>query len=391
MSAAQLDSAVATSPAPLTILHVTAPAAFGGLERVVEALAAGHARSGHAVHVAAVIGPADPAPTMVRTLESAGVATHVLRVPARRYLAERAFIGRLCRQLRPDVVHTHGFRSDVVDGAIARRHGIPAVTTVHGFTRNAGRGRLYEWLQRRSHARFDAVVAVSEAQTIELMAAGVPRSSLSVVRNAWAGSTELLPVAEARTALGVPLDAPHIGWVGRLSPEKGPDLFLEAVARCRTPGLRASIIGDGRMRAELESQAQALGVADRVRFCGQVEDAGRYFASFDVFVMSSHTEGAPIVLFEAMAGEIPVVATAVGGIPEIAGAGEALLVPAGDPGALAEAIDALLADPERCRIQTRAATQTLGAKYSADQWLAQYETLYRRLRAQKRNSRETVS
>ncbi|HEY0304233.1 MAG TPA: glycosyltransferase, partial [Longimicrobiales bacterium] len=105
----------------MTILHVTAPAAVGGLERVVEGLAGGHARLGHVVHVVAVIGPSDPEPEMVRVLVDAGVQVHVLRISSRQYLAERAFVARLCRGLRPDVVHTHGFRSDVVDGGVARR------------------------------------------------------------------------------------------------------------------------------------------------------------------------------------------------------------------------------------------------------------------------------
>ncbi len=371
--------------APLTILHITAPAAVGGLERVVEGLASGHIRKGHAVHVAAVIGPDDAVPGMVPALESAGVTVHVLRVRSREYLSERAFIARLCRQLRPDVVHTHGFRSDVVDGGVARRLGIATVTTVHGFTRNAGRGRFYEWLQRRSHARFDAVVAVSEAQTRELEAAGVPAARLTVLRNAWAGSAERLPRDAARAALGVPAGKLNVGWVGRLSPEKGPDLFVEALACMQDERAHASIIGDGRVREALEARVAALGITDRARFCGQLNDAARYFAGFDLFVMSSRTEGAPIVLFEAMAAEIPVVATAVGGIPEIAGHGEATLVVPEDPAALAAAIDDALANPERMQTQTRRALATLSSTYSADAWLDAYTALYARLHAKNQN------
>ena len=380
---------VASSPDRLTILHVTAPAEFGGLERVVEALAGGHARAGHRVHVAAVIGPDDPDPALAVALRRAGVEVHILRIAARRYLAERSFIAQLCRTVRPDVMHTHGFRSDVVDGGIARKLGIPCLTTVHGFTRAGGRGRLYEWLQRRSHARFDRVVAVSQAQTSELQAAGVPAASLRVIRNAWGGSDDRLGRAEARAALGVPPDAVHVAWVGRLSPEKAPDLFLAAVARCADRRIHASIIGDGSMRESLEAQAQTLGVGDRTRFRGHVPDAGRYFAGFDVFVMSSHTEGAPIVLFEAMAAEVPVVATSVGGIPEIAGAGESVLVPAGDADALANGIRRVLDDPERARKMTDAALHTLRSKFTAEAWLREYESMYLQLR-ETQNSRVSV-
>lgn len=391
MYAVHPKEVVAVGTPPLTILHVTAPAAVGGLERVVESLAGGHARGGHQVHVAAVIGPEDPEPSLAAAVRAAGATAHVFRVGSRGYLAERSFVRELCRRYRPDVVHTHGFRSDVVDGGVARALGIPIVTTVHGFTRNRGRGSLYEWLQRRSFSRFDAVVAVSEAQTGELQAAGVPASRLTVVRNAWSGADDRLDSATARAALSVPPDAPHLGWVGRLSAEKGAALFLDAFARCSDQRLHASIIGDGRLRQALEAQANALGIAGRVRFCGQLEDAHRYFRAFDVFVMSSQTEGAPMVLFEAFAAGIPVVATAVGGIPEIAGRGEATLVRAQDPQALANAITELLADPARVAGQVERARVTLHADYSADRWLLAYESLYRRLAGRTLPQREIVA
>lgn len=391
MYAAHPDDVVTLGTSPLTILHITAPAAVGGLERVVEALASGHARSGHHVHVAMVIAPGDPEPRLAAAVREAGATAHVSRVASRGYLAERAFVRDLCRRYRPDVVHTHGFRSDVVDGGVARALGIPIVTTVHGFTRNRGRGSLYEWLQRRSFSRFDAVVAVSEAQTRELQAAGVADSRITVVRNAWAGADDRLDPVAARAALSVPPDVPHLGWVGRLSPEKGTDLFLQAFARCPDNRLHASIIGDGRLRPLLEAQARGLGIADRLRFCGQLEDAHRYFGAFDMFVMSSHTEGAPIVLFEAFAAGVPVVATAVGGIPEIAGRGEATLVPPHDPQALADAITALLGDPARAAAQVERARLTLRLDYAADRWLLAYESLYRRLAGRTMHERETVS
>lgn len=391
MSTAQLDRAVGLAPRPLTILHVTAPAAVGGLESVVEALAGGHARVGHAVHVVAVVGHADPEPGMVRGLRLAGAEVHLLRLGSRQYLAERAFVGRLCRELVPDVVHTHGFRSDVIDGGVARGLGISTVTTVHGFTRNAGRGSVYEWLQRKSHSRFDAVVAVSEAQTRELRAAGVPAARLVVLRNAWAGSGERLSRDEARAALAVPVGQLNIGWVGRLSPEKGTDVFLEAIARCSDGRVHASIIGDGPLRSVLEAQARSLGIADRIRFCGQLANAAQYFTGFDLFVMSSRTEGAPIVLFEAMAAEVPVIATAVGGIPEIAGSGEATLVDSDDPAALAQGIMDALAQPDRLREQTRAALQTLRSEFASDRWLAAYESLYLRVSRRNRQTRENVN
>src|SRR6267143_334299 len=118
----------------LTVLHVTAPAQFGGLERVVEALAGGQRRAGHSVHVALVLDDNVGDHELAQALRRAGVAVEPLPLPARAYRRERAAIAELCRRLRPSVVHTHGYRSDVVDGAVPPRLGIPVVSTVHGFT-----------------------------------------------------------------------------------------------------------------------------------------------------------------------------------------------------------------------------------------------------------------
>src|SRR6267143_3175549 len=126
----------------LTVLHVTAPAQFGGLERVVEALAGGQRRAGHAVHVALVLDGGGGDQQLAQALRRAGVAVELLPLPARAYRRERAAIAELCRRLRPAIVHTHGYRPDVVDSAIPPRHGIPVVSTVHGFTGGGWKNRV---------------------------------------------------------------------------------------------------------------------------------------------------------------------------------------------------------------------------------------------------------
>jgi glycosyltransferase involved in cell wall biosynthesis len=361
----------------VVVLHVVAPAAFGGLERVVTMLAGGMRGLGHDVHVTAIVdGGGSERPFLV-SLAAAGVPTRALAVPGRAYGTERAAIAQLCRELRPDVVHTHGYRPDVVDAGVARRLGIPIVTTVHGFTGGGWKNRLYEWVQCRAFRRFDAVVAVSRPLVARLRGAGVPHARLHEVRNAWAPGAPLLDRDAARLALGLPRDGFAIGWVGRLSREKGPDVLVAALPYLHDLPVIASVVGDGPMRRSLESQARGLGLNGRIRWHGVVPDSARVLAAFDVCVLSSRTEGTPMALFEAMAAGVPVVATAVGGVPDVVSPREAVLVPSDDPALLADRIRDLHDNPVPAGERARAARARLEHEFAVAPWLARYEAIYK--------------
>ena len=375
-------SRAAADPRPLAILHVAAPARVGGLERVVRSLCAGHRARGHRVHLLAVVDPGEADHPLVAPLEQAGVQVRVLEIPARAYLRERAAMRELCGRILPDVVHTHGYRPDLVDGSVARSLGIATVSTVHGFVRGSWKGRVYEWLQRRSYRRFDAVAAVSRPQVEELEASGVAPARIHHLPNAWAAHASPLPPAEARARLGVPEGVFHVGWVGRLGREKGADVLLDALALLRDLPLVASIVGAGREEAALRAQAEALGVADRVRWHGLIAEAGPLFSAFDAFVLSSRTEGTPIALFEAMEAGAPVVAAAVGGVPDVVSPAEALLVPPEDPARLADALREVRGDPAAAARRARAAAGRLRAQFGADPWLDRYEQIYRQVQRQ---------
>ena len=148
-----------------------------------------------------------------------------------------------------------------------------------------------------------------------------------------------------------------IGWVGRLTREKGADIFLEALALLPHRAWVASIVGEGRERAALEAQAARLGIADRVRWHGLVPDAAAIYPAFDAWVLSSRTEGTPIALFEAMAARVPAVVTTVGGVPDVVTPFEAILVRPEDPAALAAAIGNLLAEGDGAAARAEAGIQ----------------------------------
>jgi glycosyltransferase involved in cell wall biosynthesis len=351
----------------------------GGLESVVVGLALGLHRTGVGVTVAAIVDASPERNALIRTLQAGGVRVHPIVIPHRAYLQERREVRRLLDASRPDIVHTHGYRADLLDAGIARRMGIPTVTTIHGSSRMNWKTELYEAIQFRLLRRFQAVVAVSRPLVADLKRAGVAPDRIRLVPNAWHGLSRPLPRAAARNALGLPLDAFVVGWVGRLIPVKGCDVFLDAVRRLRDPSVHAAIIGGGPERKRLERLAARYGIADRVHFHGYREDAANLFGAFDVWVLSSRSEGTPIVLFEAMAAGVPILATQVGGVGDAVSDAEACLVPPEDAEALASCVDDIHSGRLKTEERVTAARARLRAHHSTEQWIERHLEVYRGL------------
>lgn len=358
----------------LSITHVIAPAEFGGLESVVALLAGRMAARRHAIRVVALLGP-DGHSRPIQESARSGVEVIEVRLPARAYRAETA---RLTAELARNpgaIAHTHGYHADLVGLRAARRAGVPVVATAHGFTGGAPRNRVYEWLDRRALARFDAVVAVSRPLASRLQAGGVPPDRLHTIPSAFDAAVLPESRTDARRTLGLDGNGLVAGWVGRLSAEKGPDLFVEALALATD--WQASVVGSGPMARALVERAAQLGIPPRLHWHGAIPDAGRLLAAYDAVVLSSRTEGTPIVLLEAMAAGVPLVVTAVGGIPDVVTEREAILVPPGSPERLARGLHAIRSEPEAARARAVAARQRLHAAYAVDPWLDRYESVYR--------------
>ncbi len=359
----------------MRIVQLLAPARIGGLERVVQGLAIGQSKRGHEVVVAAVGEEPMPMDHPFRApLDAAGITMREIIVPPRHYRAERQGIAELCREFRADVVHGHGTRPDVVNGDAIRRLGVPTVSTLHGWTRGSMKNRLYEYLHARSLRRFDAVIAVSEPIARRLAEDGVPADRVHFVQNAFAPVAEPLPREDARQLLNLSPNARVAGWVGRLSREKGIDVFVDAVARLNNEEVLGCVLGDGPEREREKSHAARTGA--RVAWQGMVPTAGRLCAAFDVFVQSSRTEGTPIALLEAIGAGAPIVATRVGGVPDVVSEKEALLVPSENPAALADAIASVFADPHAAAERAQRAKERLATAFGADAWLARHEEIY---------------
>jgi sugar transferase (PEP-CTERM/EpsH1 system associated) len=279
-------------------------------------------------------------------------------------------LARWFRRWRADVVHTHDQRSLIYAAPAAWLAGVPRVIhTRHG--RDVGatpRGRaLIGHLSRL----VDHFVCVSGDIEQLSVAEGIAPWRLRTIRN------------------GIDLDrfafsGPHPGGpviaVARLSPEKDLANLVRAaaIARQRDPDLRIEIAGDGPCLPELRQLVAELGLEGRVALLGEVDDVAGLLARGGLFVLPSRSEGIALTLLEAMARGLPVVATRVGGTPEVVLDGQTgLLVPSGDPAALAEAILRLRRDPERGEAMGRAARQRAEERFDVRRMVADYETLYR--------------
>lgn len=363
------------------VMHVLAPAPVGGLERVVQSLAVAQRRDDgfDDVRVLALAREGDgDVDAFAAPLRAEGVAVDVVTTPARAYRAERAAIAAHCARHRTDVLHTHGAHADVVGARAGAARGTATVSTMHGLAGGGWKNRGYEWLQRRACRGNEAVVAVARPLAKRLVDEGQPAERLHVVRNAWLPSAPPLPRAEARRILGIRDSAFVVGWVGRISHEKGLDVLLDAFPMLACYSCHLAVIGDGADRAALERRTAERGVGNKhvVSWHGRLPGAGRLLPAFDVLALSSRTEGTPMVLLEAMAAHVPIIATRVGGIPDVVGDEEALLVPSEDPHALARAIGAVQLDPFSARQRATDAHARLQRDADAGRWVARYRHVY---------------
>ena len=333
-------------------------------------------RAGQPVLLAPLVPPDRPHPFLD---SAAALGLPIARLPGgdRRYLRQAAALTAVLRAHEATLVHAHVYVADVISFLATRRSGVPLVATVHGRTGGDAKNRLYEWFDDKLLARrFDAVICVAPNGEARLAAAGCPRSRLHLVPNALVPAP-LLTRAEARTRLGLEPAELAIGWIGRLSAEKGADLLLAALREPGTPRVTAVVIGDGPERAALTHSALDLPGGVQVRFAGAQADAATLLPAFDAIAISSRTEGLPMVLLEAMAAEVPVVAFAVGGIPTVLTQASGWVVPPERPDLLNAALAEALTQPAEARRRAALARETLRDSFSGEAWakrtLAVYE------------------
>jgi glycosyltransferase involved in cell wall biosynthesis len=364
-----------------SIVHVLSSYGVGGQERVALDLAAGQVRRGHTVSVVSLAAPPDG--PLAAEFRDAGVGVHT--VPKRGGL-DPTLTPRLALKLRgrADVVHTHNPLPLIYGAPAARLLGGAAIHTKHGVNP----GSRSHMLLRRTSARFvDFFVAVSEVTAAQAREQGDCDPDKLVVIPNGIRLERFAPDAAARAAvraeLGIPDDAWVIGTVGRVDEVKNQTMLVAAAAPLLGDKVRLVIVGDGPARAALDAAVAALPHPEWVHVLGRRMDVDRLLPGFDVFALSSVSEGLPLVVPEAMAAGLPVVSTAVGGIPGVIEDGATGLLTPVDEDTMRQRLAALAGDRDRARAMGMRARELALTRYSADRMLDDYLALYEKALARR--------
>jgi glycosyltransferase involved in cell wall biosynthesis len=366
----------------MCVVHLMASPFVGGPERQVLGLARSLSRECETVFLSfAERGLSRP---FLDRAEAEGFRTVCLKENAPRLLRAAREVADWLGRLGADVLCCSGYKPDLVGWLAARRAGVPVVAIAHGWTAASWKVRCYEALDCWVMRRMDAVVCVSEGQAAKVRA-GVPPERAPVIRNAIDVAAFKPPdpgVRESLLKLFPVRPQRIVVAAGRLSPEKGFDVLIESAARLaqRRPAVGFLIFGEGPLRDALTRKIAERGLLGQFVLAGFRPDLERVLPACDVAVSSSHTEGLPVVVLEEMAAGLPVVATAVGGTPEVVQDGvTGHLTPAGDPVGLAGRVANLLASPQMARAMGRAGRRRVEEHFTFAAQGEKYLQLFRRL------------
>ena len=289
-------------------------------------------------------------------------------------------VATILRRWRPSIVQTHGYKATAL-AYLLHRLRLPWawIGFCHGATTENLKGRFYHWVDRWLLGAAERIVVMSHARAQAFRHCG---SRVRVIYNAALAPPSAGNPAEGDrlAALAGTLRRPIIGVVGRLSPEKGVDVFLDACAVLARKGLTFSalVAGDGPDRARLEARCARLGLASCIRFLGQVDNVDVVYRNLDLVVLPSRYEGLPNTLLEALQTDVPVVATAVGAVPEVIGtSGAARVVAPESAAALAAAIERAVTQGDSA--EAAAARRDVVRHFSLERRVDAHVQLYREL------------
>ncbi|WP_417500545.1 glycosyltransferase [Marinobacter sp.] len=368
----------------LRVLQFITPAGFYGAERWVLALANNINRDDVICDLAVTReSPNQDLSVAEYYPRSDGQRVHYLDMNGR---FDFRVVSQLCKVIRDnniDVIHTHGYKSDILGLLAAKRSGIACVSTPHGFSGNVG-FKLATFIRIGTHMLryFDRVVPLSEELMDDMKRFKVPEARTSFIRNGVDLKEIDAALASLPQANATDQESPIIGFIGQMIPRKGiPDLIevFDQIHQTQ-PNLRLQLLGDGSQRSELEQQAAKLSSVNAIEFLGFRSDRLELLSKFSLFVMTSSLEGIPRCMMEAMAVGIPVVAYDIPGVDQLVENGKTgLLAPFGDKTALAACCKQVLEDPELAATLSQNAREMVHTRYSAARMADEYEALFRKL------------
>jgi glycosyltransferase involved in cell wall biosynthesis len=329
-------------------VNLTSSRFFGGPERQMLGLAAALPAQFRSIFVS--FSETGLCRAFLSQAHAAGFEAIKLRCDTPHLAAALVELVYVLRTASADVLFCHGYKADVLGLLAARRLGIPVVSVSRGWTAECPRVRLYEAIDRSLLRWVDRVICVSAAQAKQVRHAGVRNDRISVIHNAICPERFKHPKPAYRDELRQMFPSPLqriVGAAGRLSPEKGFSVLVDAAsAVVRTwPATGFVLFGDGPLRESLVDRIASNGLKGKFVLAGFRSDFDCFLPQLDLMVLPSFSEGLPNVALEALAAGIPVVGTAVGGVPEVIKDGRTgCLVPPGNAQALADRIAWILGD-----------------------------------------------
>jgi glycosyltransferase involved in cell wall biosynthesis len=373
------------------IAYIFTPIEFGGAERVNLNFLKNVDRSRFLIYPILLIRPWEEDNFFVQELKKIDYPIYKVPVAIRpRSEGKDCFRGIRCYKMIHsilkensfDLVHTHGYFADIVGVPAAKRVGIPNISTCHGYIPKNKSVILYNMLDHLVLRFSNRIIAVSEGIKRELIKSGISGSKIEVILNAVQtksdNTTLIQNKQKRRQALGIKEDDFVVGYVGRLSEEKGVVFLIEAISMLNLDiPVRLLIIGDGPQKKELEDLVEIKGIKDKTLFAGFQDDVEDWLTAMDIFALPSLTEGTPMALLEAMACGIPVIASAVGGVPAVITNKEnGILVEPGNSSDLAKGLHLLFQEPSFRAIISERGKNHIKQNYDVHNWCREIEEQY---------------
>lgn len=371
------------------VAYILTPITFGGSEKVSLNFLKNVNREKYQIHPILLTRPWEEEPYFAKELQKHRYSYECVPVAVRRKgdplrvlrVAKRIY--SILKSDSFDLVHTHGYFADICGLPTARLLGIPGISTCHGFISNDRNLKFYNTLDKIALRLCKKIIAVSDVIRDDLLHVGLDGARIVVMKNAVGNDFEEKDFQrfrlEKRSALSIDADDFVIGFVGRLSEEKGAKYLIEAASEMKSRDMRFKIIivGDGPERERLSNMIEEMRLGENVFFTGFQKNGEEWFPAFDVFVLPSLTEGTPMALLEAMSMGIPVIASDVGGVPDVIEDGvNGFLVKPKNVSMLASRIDVVMRNKSLREVIVRNGLKTIKKDFDIHNWCRELEKQY---------------
>ena len=370
----------------LKIAHVTASPNFGGVERLVLEISRLLQCTKDVQHVLASFPEGGNAEPFLHEVEQSGFIAYRFQNDMPHLVAATLELIRFLKQYQIQILCAHGHKARMLGWFAAKRLRIPIVGISHGWTGENRKIQFFECIDKWMHRRMDHIICVSQGQADKVIRYGTPARRVSVIYNAVRMDRFDVP-SDISFRYRLESMFPNkpkliVGAAGRLSPEKGFDILVTAAAQLLKAGIDVGVVifGEGFLRESLQKQIDDAGISQSVVLAGFTDQLDQYMHHFDLFVQSSHTEGMPSVLLEAMSARTAVVATQVGGTGELVAEGlTGLMIPPNNPDAIAKAMKKVLSNDELRRTIAEKGRQRVEQNFALDVQAEAYWELFCRL------------